>query len=98
VSTPDQPERLVVAAAVLVSFNGYELVFSVPRPGRHSDVVSAMNTMGAGAYTEKAEQGFLLSDGRFANRRQARRIAQCADQIIKPLLGDGSQLYSDNVW
>lgn len=88
----------VVAAALYVEFNGYECTFSVPRPGRHSDVISAMSTMGAGAHVERARQGFLLSDGYFARRSEAWCVARRAGQIIKRVGGDGENLYSENVW
>lgn len=44
------------------------------------------------------QQGFLLNDGRFVNRRQALLIAKRAGQLKNGKSIGGSQLLSEDVW
>lgn len=74
-----------------------DVVWSVPRPGRHHDVIRKMRDEGI---TEKQnaewEQGFVLSDGRFARRTQAAAVAIRAGQIER--LKWPPSLYSEDLW
>lgn len=75
----------VVAAAICVRGKTY----SVPAPGRHHDVIRHMRENGV---TENQnadwEEGFLLSDGRFARRKAAGYIATRAGQVASLMVGD----------
>jgi len=70
--------------------------WSVPRPGRHGDVIARL----AAAHPEDGpfveEQGFLTSRGRFVDRAEAGRIALAAGQT--PALRRGNELYSEDLW
>jgi hypothetical protein len=75
-------------------------VFTVPRPGRHHDVIAAMtqarkpyNGPGIGQHV----QGFVTDTGRFVDRYEARRIAEEASQLLDRESGL-PQLYSEDVW
>ena len=88
---PDLPR--VVAAAI--SVNG--TVYSLPAPARHHDVIRHMRMeRGIGPQDETWEQGFLLSDGRFARRKAAASVALRAGQIEK--LNWPPNLYSEDLW
>jgi len=84
----------VVAAAIRIG----TMVYSLPSPARHHDVISDMrlNRGVRGEQDETWEQGFLLDDGRFANRRQAASIALRVEQIAA--LKWPPNLYSEDLW
>lgn len=92
---------LIVAAAIKQG----RMICSVPRPGRHHDVIREMATAGI-SIPINGEQGFMTSDGVFVGRERARRIAFDADQIIASCVGsDGvpfkrnhPELFSEDVW
>lgn len=93
--------KRIVAAAI--KQNG--MVCSVPRPGRHHDVIRAMAAAGI-PIPIVGEQGFVTSDGDFVGRREARQIAERAAQIIAgridadgvPYTADHPLLFSEDVW
>lgn len=79
------------------------LVFSVPRPGRHGDVIRLMvETFGEEVHDAcfTRDQGFVLSDGSFADRMTAWRLAERSGQLLAraPTDGCGGVLYSEDVW
>ena len=82
----------VEAVAIVVD----EEVHSLPKPARHHDVIQKLAAEGR-TLSIAGEQGFLLSDGRFATRRQARVVAQRAKQIL-PGRMVGSVYTSEWVW
>ena len=61
----------------------------------HHLILWQMSCCGVG---KGGEQGFLASDGRFVDRREARIIAQAANQIIKPLKHQPEELFSEELW
>lgn len=90
----------MVAAAIKES----GMVCSVPRPGRHHDVIRAMARSGI-PIPINGEQGFLLSNGRFVGREHAMKIAIFADQLKPPVGPDGvpfkrsaKELFSEDLW
>lgn len=90
--------RLRVVAAALRVRGG--LVLSVPQPGRHHHIIHAMRALGAEAPYEGA-QGFLLSDGSFADRHHAADVARAAGQLLDraPTAGGWhAGLFSEDVW
>lgn len=70
--------------------------WSVPRPGRHGDVVRRLAEAhpNDGPFVE--EQGFMTSHGRFVGRVEAGRIALAAGQI--PALRWAPNLFSEDLW
>lgn len=87
--------RRIVAAAIKEG----KMICSVPRPGRHGDVIRAMATAGIPTPIN-GEQGFLTSDGLFVDRRHARKIAVFAQQIIRRIEAGGihEELFSEDLW
>jgi len=84
----------VVAAAVQT---GDDLVtHSLPPPARHHHVIRAL---GEADYPseESWRQGFLLSDGTFATRREALLVARAAGQVLRET-GPHIGLFSEDVW
>jgi hypothetical protein len=81
-----------------------DLIFSVPRPGRHHNIAYLMHRIDLhldgpfGSGLVDYEQGFLLSDGSFATREHALEVAKAAGQIIARCGGDEHALYSENLW
>jgi hypothetical protein len=79
-------------------------VHSVPKPGRHHDVIRAV--FDATGKTVVGEQGFVTSSGRFVNRLVARKIAETAKQLIAgrrdndgiPYVATDDRLFSEDVW
>ena len=88
----------VVAAAVRYG----DLILSVPAPARHNHVlVAALDHFGV-AHVGTDVQGFLLSDGTFANRPDAYKIARASGQPWLRRIGreyyQGPDLFSEDVW
>lgn len=70
----------VECAAILNS----GVVFQMPRPFRHHHLIRAMAQIGVPTpINATSAGGFVLSDGRFATRRQAKRYAYGAGQITR---------------
>jgi len=73
-------------------------IYTVPRPGRHCDVIKMMcNDYGLRNMSRPENQGFVTSTGRFVNREEGLKIAQEANQIIKKH-PRASELYSEDMW
>jgi len=87
--------REMIEAAVIF-YN--DVIYSVPRPGRHHNVCHMM--VAAGLPTEAMRlqnQGFVTGTGRFVDRYEAARIARAAGQIVRePTPPD--MLTSEDVW
>lgn len=91
----------ITGVAVCLKSSGYELVLSLPKPNRHSDVVSAGNFLASGklgSLSSNEKQGFITSEGRFVDRREAYRVAVIAGQIIKGPAMPHIGLSSEDVW
>lgn len=80
----------IVAAAVI---SEDKKLYSLPRPARHADVLLDMIAKQVAPIGKK---GFLLSDGSFADRRQALVVAKRSGQYC----GDdvSPELISEDVW
>ena len=50
---------------------------------RHGDCFNTVFKLGYTAYIDQEEQGFITSKGRFVNRKEAKTIAQQANQLIR---------------
>lgn len=73
------------------------VVFSLPPPARHHNINWLMQDQGRSIIHSDLVQGFLLSDGRFVGRREAKKIAvACGQQISRHM--DLDELYSEDVW
>lgn len=73
------------------------VVYSVPRPGRHHDVINHMIDDLKWAPPVVGEQGFTTSTGRFVNRQEAMKIAKAAGQLIaEPHVPD--MLFSEDIY
>lgn len=90
VTTRTRPTR-IVAAAVTVG----DLVVSVPRPGRHGDVLHPLAKLGV--HVGPDEQGFLADNGEFYGRVTARTIALEAGQITGKTIHK-DELFSEDLW
>lgn len=66
-------------------------VWSVPRPGRHHDVIAVMATRPDHDPRDCApeRQGFTTSTGRFVDRVEGMRIAKAAGQLVPDFAPDG---------
>lgn len=81
-------------------------VYSLPPPARHADVMRVIWASRPGEYVGQ-DQGFVLNDGRYVDRKTAHRIAKRSGQLIPREGGyrcgevndrDGSDLFSEDVW
>lgn len=84
--------RHIVAAAIKQG----KVICSVPRPGRHHDVIRQMAAAGFPIPVDGA-QGFLTDDGLFVDRRHALAIAQTAKQVTVKN-GNAKELFSEDLW
>lgn len=89
---PKPPQLRIAAAAIRVD----EAIISLPPPARHHNIIRELHKLGL-IKKEQWEQGFALSDGRFANRVQAKAVADRAGQLL-PRASKLSELYSEDVW
>lgn len=74
------------------------LIFSLPRPARHHDVLHAMHELGLSTLRQDAEQGFLLTDGEFAWRTKAKTIALESGQHLVNGMEHRKDLFSEDLW
>ena len=89
--TDPEPETIDRAA---IRYEG--VVYDVPRPGRHHDVIAKMRADGRPAPIRGC-QGFITSTGRFVDRHHAALIAERAGQITKKT-GPDDKLFSEDMW
>lgn len=71
------------------------VIYSLPAPARHGEVLFSMPHSGEGVPPEC--QGFLTSAGRFVNRVEAATIAYKAKQLKGALIAPPG-LYSEDLW
>ena len=84
-------ELRVVAAAVLGEDG---TIYSLPPPARHDAILRECFEKSGKRATE---QGFLLSDGRFARRKPALMVARKAGQVLRETAPQHG-LFSEDVW
>lgn len=82
----------VVAAAILQD----DIVYTLPPPARHHNIIRMMVEEKGLPPPIKGEQGFVLSDGRFAMRKSAARVALKAGQCKEPM--SPPWLFSEDLW
>jgi len=106
----DERSRDVIVAAAIRTANG--TVWSVPRPGRHDEVLEAIATsigyvINSDGDPEAEERwwelmrphvmGFVADDGVFLDRREAFRHAkECGQKLVIETEGPG--MASENLW
>lgn len=88
-------EKIVAAAC-----KRWNLIFSLPRPARHHNVLWAMDADGYDPdEMAQAEQGFTTSEGRFVGREEALLLAIENGQVPPDVAKNRSkQLFSEDLW
>lgn len=84
------------------------IIYDVPRPGRHRDVIAMMRRRPEGADLIVTHQGFTTTHERFVDRVEALKIARAAGQLLTERVEDdgtvikieqrGDKLFSEDVW
>lgn len=75
---PDSTVIRVECVAIKIG----DVVYSLPRPNRHDALIMLLiEQLGRGWLSGRHEQGFVLSDGSYANRQRAAQVAYAAGQI-----------------
>lgn len=92
-TSPQEVQRIPIAAAVRTDDG---LVHSMPPPHRHHHIVHAMALDDVPIIQARGEQGFLMSDGQFADRETAGACAIRWGRIEK--LQHPPKLYSEDLW
>lgn len=77
-------------------------VYSLPRPGRHCDVIRHIweklgDKPGEERHIRGETQGFVTSTGRFVRREPAMRIAKAAKQLTEGKF-QPCALFSEDLW
>lgn len=71
-------KKKIVCAAI----RAHGVVFHMPRPARHCDLIKAMAAIGVPTpINGTSGGGFMTSEGKFVNRTTAKMIAYRAGQI-----------------
>ncbi len=91
-------ERIVGAAVRILADN---CTYSLPPPARHGECIRLANSIyqpdNPYFMVRPDEQGFITSRHRYVDRKEAKRIAVAACQLIERA-GDLDDLYSEDVW
>lgn len=99
---------MIVAAAVRYTIPEFPggfpyrdpIVFTMPRPARHGNIVATLSLLHPAAALE-AEQGFITDDGVFLNRRDAFIHAVANAQPWRSDRGHrpgATHLFSEDIW
>jgi hypothetical protein len=81
-----------------VAIRFQEVVYSLPPPNRHHDVIREIVAQTGVDTVDHDEQGFLDESGRFLNRRQALASASLNNQIKDPANIRMGLLFSEDLW
>jgi len=82
---------------VSVALRKDDMIYSLPRPARHHDVIHKIYDVIDRQVTSEYEQGFLDSEGMFMDRETAMVFAKKNNQIIRlPVMSE--TLYSEDLW
>lgn len=74
-----------------------EVVWSLPPPNRHHDVINLIyESIGDGKMV-LGEQGFLVNSSEFVDRVDGLRIAKNANQLIRKTFPE-NELFSEDLW
>lgn len=74
-----------------------EVVWSLPSPNRHHDVINRIYEQRQDGKMVTGEQGFLNHEGVFLDRKEALQIAIQADQLIRKTFPE-NELFSEDLW
>ena len=89
---------MIVAAAIRRNMDG--LVYSLPAPARHHDIIRYTKDLTSEPVSGRDTQGFIAVDQRgvrFVGRMEARDIAlHIAKQITTP--SHPTELFSEDLW
>lgn len=108
--TPNQAERKLekVKAHIRkspmithVAIKQGEKVWSLPSPGRHSDVIHLMFQVNGHGLRGANTHGFLVEGGNFVDRLEAMILASESKQLIRyvdKLKFQGDMLFSTDIW
>ena len=88
-------KRRAIAAAVKTDDG---VIHFMPPPNRHHHTIHALHYVNeaSGLIVARGEQGFVMSDGTFADRVTAGKAAIAAGQITA--LAHPPNLYSEDLW
>lgn len=92
---PGLLERALLTHVALRDDDG--LVWSLPRPHRHHQVVSVMISHGAVPGEKAGDEGFLDAHGHYLTRKQAMANAESHGQILGGKV-KGAVLTSEDLW
>ena len=84
---------LKVLVAAIMDENGG--IHVLPRPYRHHNIIRKMRDCGYSGSVKN--QGFLLTDGRFADRKESEHVAITSGQLRGGRTIGGS-LTSEDIW
>ena len=89
-------ERIVAAAIkAYTDEDTYPFIYTGKR---HADIFEQMYKLGIKYNKNKSIQGFLTDTCRFVDRREAKKIAVKANQLIVPIEDTYDELFSEDVW
>ena len=88
-----EPIQRRVVCAAMINRNG-DIICSP----RHWDMIARDQAELSGTNWTIAEQGFVDQFGKFMNREEAWEVAKAAGQIIRRVGGDGTRLFSENLY
>lgn len=76
-----------------------DLIYTMPKPARHNNIMNLAKRAGLDSQFQPDEQGFLLSDGSFADREEAYKVAKAAGQPWrrKPEI-HSEHLFTEDLW
>lgn len=83
------PDPIIAAA---IKLDGK--IFSVPKPGRHHDIIHKM--VQDGVKPHAGIQGFVTQSGKFVDRQTGAKIAISNGQVSKLL--SPPELFSEDLW
>lgn len=92
----------IEAAAIFMD----DVIWSVPPPGRHHDVIRYIAEQRPWQVPITGEQGFITNTGRFVDRSKGAEIAWAAGQVRDCVDADGmvmrrpepDRLFSEDMW
>jgi len=83
---------MIVSAAIREG----SLVYALPAPARHHDIIRYMVHERSVVPPVKGTQGFIDSDRGFVGREQAMDIAEAMGQLKEP--ANSTQLFTEDLW
>jgi hypothetical protein len=92
-------EHIISAAIKIKGETGENCIVSLPKPARHHHIIHFLdkNKIYDGSRIYPYMQGFLTSEGRFADRNVAYRIAHHSGQLKEPKIFP-PELFSEDLW